>query len=317
MQPIEHAWSIVIDITNHCKKTCLYCSRYIRHLKPEQRYHMSPDVFRNALDSLEGWPTKISIIGGEPLLHPQFNEINRIIREYYPPVRKMLGSSKRSHLDFGNPKIGIFTSGLPGTTLAEPRINRDIRSTYGFVFFNPHSAEQEDKCRHQPLTIAIGEAVPDKNLREKLIDNCWVQKYWSPSINIKGAYFCEIAASIDFLLYDGENAWKVEKNWWKRTPDCDAFKKQRETLCEYCGMAIPQKREKILNKIEKFSPQLLALFREKKLRYAQNNQVEVVDKKLSKEEIRNNMGDWYPFNYREDIRRDDLLENFRTSIDLD
>jgi hypothetical protein len=36
---------------------------------------MSLDYVEKCLDSLEGWPNRVGIMGGEPLLHPEFPEI--------------------------------------------------------------------------------------------------------------------------------------------------------------------------------------------------------------------------------------------------
>lgn len=285
MQYIYEAWCIQIDITNYCVQSCLYCSRYNRHLRGEQREHMSLENFLTALKSLKDWPTKIGIIGGEPLLHPQFQHINALLRKNFP----------RS-------KLGLWTSGIPNTPLEDPRHEKDIFETYGFVAYNPHTPEQKEKCKHQPLTIAIQEVVQDERLMWKLIDECWVQRTWCATINQKGAYFCEVAAAQDLLLNDGKNAWPVEPGWWKRTPE--EFRTQSEKLCPNCGMAIPMEREYLLNKTEKFSPNLLESFRAKKLIHVKDSDVEVFEHSFSKEELQENIRTWYPGNYRGDIKED-------------
>jgi hypothetical protein len=67
-------------------------------------------------------------------------------------------------------------------------------------------------------------------------DNCWVQNMWSASINDKGAYFCEVAATIDRLYFNGQHAWPVEQGWWQRKPE--DFTAQLD-LCNYCSLAQP------------------------------------------------------------------------------
>ena len=39
----------------------------------------------------------------------------------------------------------------------------------------------------------------DKKLMWQMIDNCWIQSQWSASITPKGGFFCEGAASLDYL----------------------------------------------------------------------------------------------------------------------
>jgi hypothetical protein len=66
---------------------------------------------------------------------------------------------------------------------------------------------------HQPLTLSIGEVVKSKETQEQLIDSCWAQKTWCPTVTTKGAFFCELAAGFDRML-DGPGGWPVEKGWW-------------------------------------------------------------------------------------------------------
>ena len=289
MQPIGNAWCIQIDITSYCVHACLYCSRYNRHLRPDQRAHMPLETFAKALRSLADWPSKIGIIGGEPLLHPEFKAINALLRKHFP-----------------KDKIGLWTSGLPKTALEDPRGDQDIQRTYGFVAFNPHDPEQVKKCRHQPLTVAINEVVTDENLMWQLIDNCWVQRTWCATITHKGAYFCEVAAAQDLLLNDGANAWPIEPGWWKRPPQSAQFQKQKNLLCPQCGMAIPMDRELLLTQKEKFTPELLQRFRNNNLKRVKERDVEPYTHHFDKEELRANIKTWYPGNYREDLAEDEL-----------
>ncbi len=308
MQPIDKAWCMQIDVTNYCVRTCLYCSRYNRHLRPDQRAHMPVDVFAAALRSLHDWPAKIGIIGGEPLLHPEFRTLNALLRRHFPtqagPRAKLAALLKRKKLP-SNKKLGLWTSGLPGTALADPRKDPDILSTYGFIAYNPHDEEQVKKCRHQPLTVAISEAVPDRDLMWQLIENCWVQRTWCPTITHKGAYFCEVAAAQDILLNNGINAWPIEPGWWKRLPGSKEFLAQKEALCPNCGMAIPMERELLLKQSEKMTPRLLERFRVLDLKRVRDQDIEQFTKKFSKSELQENILTWYPGNYREDVKQDE------------
>ena len=294
MKPIFESETIQIDITNHCFLSCLYCSRYNRHLKREQRRHMSVDQIRTALDTLRIWPGKIGIIGGEPLLHPDFAEICALLRS-------------RFHRD----RLGLWTSG--GKNLSQ--YLEVIHQTFGFIAYNEHNQEQLEACKHQPLTVSISEVVPDTKLRQELIDDCWVQRTWCPTINHFGAYFCEVAAAQDVLLNEGHNAWPVEHGWWKKTPE--QFQDQVQALCHNCGMAIPMERELIKKKTEKFTPQLLDKFREKGLSKVSESDVELFYHVFTCEELAENSRTWTPGNYRGD-RFDDQVapEGLGTTRDL-
>ena len=283
MQPIYHAWCVQIDITNYCFLSCLYCSRYNRHLRRDQRKHMSLQQVAAALDSLKTWPTKIGIIGGEPLLHPEFPQICEMIRSRFPKE-----------------KMGLWTSGGKNFQRLQPLIHK----TFGQIAYNEHNEEQLKTCKHQPLTIAIKDVVKDDVLRKSLIDDCWVQRTWCATINHFGAYFCEVAAAQDVLLNEGRNAWPVLPEWWNKQPE--QFQDQVEKFCDNCGMAIPMERELILKKSEKFSPSVLQMFQENNLMKISDGDIELFDTQFSKEEILDNIRTWTPGNYRGDLREDEL-----------
>jgi len=288
MHPIPSAWCIQIDITNYCVRGCLYCSRYNRHLRDDQRKHMSLEQIGKALDTLKTWPTKIGIIGGEPLLHPEFTEMCEMIRGKFPQE-----------------KMALWTSGGKNYQNLLPTINR----TFGFVAYNEHNAEQLRTCKHQPLTIAIQDVIQDETLRKTLIDDCWVQRTWCPTVNHFGAYFCEVAAAQDVLLNEGHNAWPVKHGWWNKEPG--QFQDQVDKCCDNCGMAIPMEREFIKNKTEKFSPSILKEFREKNLLKVSDNDIELFNYQFTREEIKKNIRTWTPGNYRGDLREDEVAPEGR------
>jgi len=175
---------------------------------------MSLDEVRLAIVSLDGWPGRIGCMGGEPAMHPKFREVLEIYRELIPDRRRR----------------EFWTTGWKWYRYLD-----DIQRTFDndLCHVNDHTQETG---RHQPLLVAIQEVVPDAALREELIEDCWVQRQWSASITPRGAFFCEVAASLDHL-FDGPGGWPVEKGWWKRIPV--DYAEQREFACNRCSAAIP------------------------------------------------------------------------------
>ncbi len=249
---------------------------------------MTLEQFEIALDSLVDWPGMIGVIGGEPLLHPDFPQITKLIRMRFPAE-----------------KMGFWTSGGKNFKDYLPYIKR----TFNFIAYNEHNKEQLRTCKHQPLTIAIKDVVQDADLRSQLIDDCWVQRTWCPTINHFGAYFCEVAAAQDVLLHDGKNAWPVVPGWWQKGPD--EFKDQRDVFCDNCGMAIPMNREFIQKKSEKFSLSLLNEFRNKGLKKVEDADIELFDHQFTKEDIIRNIPTWTPGNYRGDLKDDEIAPEGR------
>lgn len=271
MLPIEHAWLCQIDVTSLCHSSCLYCSRFTRHIRNDQHFTMSLEFLDKAFESLEGWPSRIGIIGGEPTLHPEFEGLCEVVK-------------KRCK---GKHRVALFTSG--GKTY--DRCKALIDETFDEINFNDHSTP----CKHQPITMAAKDVIPDEEFRAWLIDNCWVQRIWCPTISPKGAFFCEIAYGIDHIL-DGPGGWPVEKGWWKKGPP--DFKDQM-WACQMCGMPIPMKGE--MDGIEKRERMSMSVFKEyikHGLPGVDMDNAVLDQTKMTKEECMELAKDWTPGNSR-------------------
>jgi len=211
MRAIHENTVIQIDITNACHLNCANCTRFVgNHRQP---YFMSLGDFKRAVESLEGFPGRIGIMGGEPTLHPQFREILTLMRDMVP-------KEKREFWTAGF-KWGEYKADIHKT------FNRER------VAFNDHS---QASGRHQPLLVAISEVVDDHELRELLIENCPFQSSWSAAITPKGAFFCEIAAAQDYL-FDDPGGYEVKPGWWRREPE--DFQDQVMEYCGSCSGALP------------------------------------------------------------------------------
>lgn len=213
MRPIYEMSVIQIEVTNACHLRCANCTRFIgHHRKP---YFMDLGTIEKALDSLEGFPGHVGLMGGEPTLHPDFKDICKLYQEKIP---------EKGRREF-------WTAGYKWDEYKN-LINETFDEEY--IAFNDHS--KPDEGQHQPLLIAIDDVVEDKELMWKLIDNCWVQLRWSASITPKGAFFCEVAAAQD-RLFNGPGGYPVEKGWWQREPK--DFQDQVRRYCPQCSAALP------------------------------------------------------------------------------
>jgi hypothetical protein len=280
---IDKSWCCQIDVTTKCAKSCLYCSRYNKHIRPDQRLDMPIEQFERSIDSLKNWPAVIGIIGGEPLLYSHFGEMCEIIRSRFEKSR-----------------VGFWTSGGNNWTKYKSMIDE----TFGIIALNEHNESQQSKCKHQRLTVSIKDVIKEASYMNELIDDCWVYRTWCPSINIKGAFFCEIAAAQDLLL-DGPGGWEINGagDWWKKTPE--EIYKQRDVYCKNCGMCIPMERDLIECGIEKVSPSLYALLKEHNSSKIEiGKDIEIFDQTLTIDDCEKNKLTWYPGNYRGDKKDD-------------
>lgn len=225
----SESFVIQIEITNFCSLGCSHCSRLIGHHKTP--FFMSLEQVETAFKSLEGFNGHWGLMGGEPTAHPKFTEICKLLQKYqYVKARREL-----------------WTNGYSWDKYKEV-----IEDTFypELISYNDHSEDQP--CWHQPLQIAIDEVFngsftigkfdeatdrkkADEDLLWKIVNNCWIQQRWSPSITPMGAYFCETAAA-RAMLFGSPKGIPVESGWWKR-PQQD-WEYQRE-LCLKCSACLP------------------------------------------------------------------------------
>ena len=267
MKAIGDMWLIQIEITNACTHQCANCTRFVgHHRKP---FFMSLEMINNAIDSLKGYKGGVGIMGGEPTLHPQFEEICKIVQKKIP-------------ID----KRGLWTSGYKWK-----EYKKLILKTFGeSVFYNDHTGVGQ---KHQPLLIAIDEVIDDKKFTKELIDKCWIQERWSASITPKGCFFCEVAAAMD-MMYDGQGGYSIQEGWWNKKPA--EFQEQVNRYCFRCSGALPLPA--ISNKDKDYiSPGNYKLLKELQSPRLQKDCCVIYDKKFSRQEIETFMKDWRPWEY--------------------
>ncbi|MCP4137378.1 MAG: radical SAM protein [bacterium] len=107
---LQHACLPVIEINNACNLNCPVCLKNL-----DSSFLLSRDEFKHILDSLikyEGTPDVVNLSGGEPTLHPFFEEFIEMT------VQK------------GIPVVSVSTNGLP---LLEDKKLRDIFKKNGAI----------------------------------------------------------------------------------------------------------------------------------------------------------------------------------------
>jgi hypothetical protein len=200
--------TVQIEITNFCLNRCSNCTRFVGHVHP---YLIDFEFFKKAIDSMIGYPNMVGFQGGEPLMHPQFEDMCKYAKSKIPKHQ-----------------LGLWTTFPKGYEY----YREIIVDTFEHIFLNDHTRVD---IYHHPCLVGIEEIETNKNSMWNKIDHCWAQMSWSASINPKGAFFCEMAAAFAMLFPDeNSKAWLVEPGWWWRIPK--DFKEQMEQWCPRCGM---------------------------------------------------------------------------------
>jgi len=271
MRPLREMRLIQIEITNACHVKCANCTRLVgHHRKP---FFMDLDTVVKGLESLEGFPGRIGLMGGEPTLHPDFAEICRIYQRMIPDKRRR----------------GLWTSGFKWDeyrTLIEETFDKDI------IAYNDHTSSDGV---HQPLLVAADDIVDDKEFMWDLIDNCWVQMRWSASITPKGCFFCEVAAAMDHV-FDGPGGWPIEKGWWRKNPV--DFEEQVKRYCPGCSGAVPLKKESDKAEYDLVSQSNMDKLKVLKSPKVIKGECRLYDKKHTTGELKSSIEGWKPQDYR-------------------
>lgn len=260
MRQIRDMSIMEIDITNVCGKRCSNCTRFCGH--HDQTFFMDFDTFKRAVDSLEGFEGLISTIGGEPLLHPEYNRFAEYLRsvrgEQYIEmndgrckaiVKDYLAFAKAQRWFEGSLNKGkgylLFTS-MPQTYY---RCYESVEDTVTDLWLNDHT----NPSFHQPILVSRKDLGISDEEFAVMRDNCWLENFWSASITPKGAFFCEIAGTLD-MLFHGPGGKKIEPGWWDK--DISEFQDQFH-WCDICGMALSTYSRNANDEIDDASPTLM------------------------------------------------------------
>jgi len=235
MIPPREQWCIQIDVTNACPRRCSNCTRLLAHAR--KRWDMSVEDFARAVEALEDFPTQsppdrrgrrkvVGIIGGEPLLHPEFPRLCEIMIEAIPQMRhRGLWTGVRCERHPYRAAVQRLIGPRPS-----PAATPNERA--GYLNQNLHDTQ----CSHQPVLVAVRDVVHDEAAMWEWIDRCPLQQQWSATITPKGFFFCEVAGALD-LVFDGPGGLPVTPACWRH--DLAEYRGQIERWCPRCGVCLP------------------------------------------------------------------------------
>lgn len=229
---------------NACDLSCANCSVGVGLAKKLKKvFIMPPKEFRRALQSLKGFPGVIGAFGGNPTLHPSFEEMCAIFREEIPNIEQRGLWSNRLH---GHGSTCRKTFYGPHSNLnvhqsqeAWDEIKRDWPEAI------PLEAGLSAPSHHGPIfgsQLDLG--ITPKAMWES-VGSCYVNQTWSAEITMVEdelkCFFCEIAATQAELLGNPKLGMEVSPGWWAQ--GMDAFASQVRFHCRRC--LIPLNARKI------------------------------------------------------------------------
>lgn len=235
-----HGGVIQIWVTRSCDKACFGCTQ-----NSQLRGHtpaITVEQFEQACLSLKDYFGVVGVFGGNPVLHPQFPELCKILERHIPWERRGLWCNKL----FGKGQIARRTFN-PHVSNINVHLDREaadeFRRDWPEAFINGETIDS----RHSPPYVALQDVIPDEEERWDLIASCDINQRWSAMIGaIRGevrAWFCEIAGAQAILHQHnldypdtGLPLWIDGQPWWSLPPHW--FAKQVSFHCHACGVPL-------------------------------------------------------------------------------
>jgi len=236
MIPPREQWCIQIEVTNACPRRCANCTRLLAHAR--EPFFMSVDQFAESVEAVRRFPTQstpdrngrrkcIGIMGGEPLLHPEFPRLVDLVVDAIPIENRGLWTGVA---DWQAHRFAGDVRRLLGD---EPSASTKPTPGRGYLNHNPHTARVE----HQPVLVAIADVVADRDDRDALIADCWLQRDWASAITPKGFFCCEVMAAFD-EIFEGGGGMTVDDGCWRFDVE-DYYFSQIAKWCPRCGVCLP------------------------------------------------------------------------------
>lgn len=255
-QKRPHIWKqgiLQIHITRACDLACFGCTQG-SNLRGAP-VMMSVAQFEQACLSLKDYFGVVGIFGGNPTLHPQFEEICKVMKGIIPWERRGLWSNNLS----GKGKI-CKTTFNPRHSNLNVHL---VREAYDEMYRDWPEARAEIKgldpswpeakgrpahivgdSRHAPPYVALKDVVEDRDERLRMIGNCDVNQNWSAMIGVfRGqlrAWFCELAGAQSILHQNNpdypDTGLPVTPGWWNHP--MAAYTEQVKKHCHECGIPL-------------------------------------------------------------------------------
>lgn len=222
-KPITYAY---LETTNYCNLQCSFCNRdeVIGALQ-----HMPISKFRDMMERIKHHPIKeAKLMGmGEPLLHPQFDEICKIFKEYFPDAFLIVatncqypiqpGSKMRTKFENCMKYIDLLYLSIDGYKESYERDRAPAKWSKLEAFLEEFKDLDRHTCR-----VTCNYVVNPQNIDDiETIDEIVVKKYnleelrlniaqdWSEDKSMPGGYTLE---QIEYLKSWGDNV-KGRSEW--------------------------------------------------------------------------------------------------------
>lgn len=232
-----------IRVTGACHRACPNCSQSC-----QVKCMAAPleiEEIEKGLQSVQGYFGVIGVFGGEPSLHPRFEEICHLWTRYVPFAQRGIWSAHPHK----HGKLMAVTFN-PGVSNLNPHDDEEAWWIFKRDWPLSRPFAWERASYHAPVLVSPRDLGFSDEEIEALLPTCEINQYWSPMIcRVRGelqAFFCEIAGML-CLLHEKDPDWPtvgtpLEKGWWQRGwhegPPGRTFYDQVRQCCYHCGVPL-------------------------------------------------------------------------------
>ena len=205
---------IEIDITYECNLNCIACNRSCAQAPGSERIDLTDikNFVRESIELNKKWEL-ISILGGEPTLHPDFEAIVKYISENY-----ILKHSPET-------LVQIVSNGFTETT----RTLLEKVKVFSNLYIDYKSFKADNRVEY--FTPFNNAPVDDENYKGADYHKaCWVTAYCGIGLNKFGYYGCSICGGIDRVINKNRGGIKALKD-----VSIQKFQEQFRKFCCLCG----------------------------------------------------------------------------------
>lgn len=211
--------TVNIVVTNICNLSCGGCHQHCGKIPKDKLFFIELDELKEVVDKLTGkdkfhqrpW---IGIFGGEPTLHPKFNQMIDLLVSY---------KAKINFVVFSN-----------GRDLNKTKNKENIHFKIDF--------KNDSNRKFEPTLVASKDYYPDKKkdwfFDNLVVPNCYMYNNCFSCIYNKMAYTCEAMASLDHLQ-SKKRGWTFVGGEDPFVRTLDEIKQQAANFCYRCGWCIP------------------------------------------------------------------------------
>lgn len=195
---------IQILVTSNCNLSCYNCTQASNLRRPVSA--MPPEIFEQAVKSLQGYWGVYGLFGGNPTVSKYFKEYCEILRKLVPYNQRGIWCNDPLTLENAQEMRRTFD---PSISNLNCHLDQKAHDLFKAGWPESNVVGLTTDSRHSPPWVAIKDVMNSEEARE-LIASCDVNWRWSASLGMfRGqlrAWFCEIAMA-QSILHQYDTKW--------------------------------------------------------------------------------------------------------------